>query len=146
MKLNILFAVVCFGILGYVIISRGGVAPTPAVFEGAPTDLQSAVQRASDEGKVVVAVATADWCAPCQVYKRNALVDDRVVTWLDAHAVTITIDMTDQSNPPSDGQALGVAGYPTTFLISADGELLASAVGALSADKLGEWLTTNAGR
>ena len=99
--------------------------------------------RAREEGKVVFAVATADWCPPCQTYKRNALVDDGVAAWLDEHAVTLTIDLSNRSEPNPDAIALGVSPIPETFLISAEGEVLARAVGALKAPDLRAWLASH---
>ena len=98
--------------------------------------MQSAVERASEEGKVVLAIATADWCPPCQVYKRNALVDERVEQWIADNAISVTLDVTDPNTPNPDAKSLGVQGIPTTFVINAQGQLVSQATGALSADDL----------
>ncbi|GAB4520282.1 MAG: hypothetical protein Tsb0013_23930 [Phycisphaerales bacterium] len=142
MKAKLIFAALCFALLGYVVISRGGVAPTPAALTGAGvTDLPSAVAKAKQEGKVVFAVATADWCAPCQTYKRGALADEAVASWIEANAVPLTIDVTDPNVPSPDARALGVSGIPATFLIDSSGQVLASATGALGTDDLLALLT-----
>ena len=146
MKTNIIFAVLCLAVLGGIVLWRGGVAPTPAALESASTDLASAVDRAKRENKVVFAVATADWCAPCQTYKRHALASDEVGAWLDANAVTLTLDVTDQSNPNRDAIALGVGAIPASFIIDAEGNVLDTRTGAIPQDDLLAWLgdhTTN---
>ena len=137
MKPALIFATLSFAFLGILMIVRGGTAPTPSALQTtSATDLESAVMRARDENKVVLAIATADWCPPCQVYKRNALVDTRVEEWIADNAVTVTLDVTDPQQPNPDAQALGVNGIPATYIVNAEGELVANAVGAMSADDL----------
>lgn len=113
----------------------GRTAPTPPVFKPGLT-LAGAVDGARDSQRLVLAVATADWCAPCQGYKRGALVDPRVEEWIRTHAEPVYINV-DES--PSDAAALGVQSIPATFLIR-DGEVIASASGPMSAGALLEWL------
>ncbi|MEM1423767.1 MAG: thioredoxin family protein [Planctomycetota bacterium] len=118
-----------------------GAAPTPLAFSSdAATDLPGAVARAEREGKVVVAIATADWCPPCQAYKRNALADADVNAWLDANAVALNLDVTDAESAPPAASTLGVRSIPATYVVSADGRVLASRVGALSAPELIDFL------
>ncbi len=141
MKTNIIFALVCLGIFAFVLISRGRVAPTPEALVGSASDLQAAVAQAQNEGKVVVAIATADWCPPCQVYKRGALADAGVAEWLNEHAVSLVIDVTDRTTRHPDAEQLGVSGIPATFVIR-DGEIVAEASGAMRAGELLEMLSS----
>lgn len=114
----------------------GRTAPTPPVFsEGVA--LNAAVASAEEEGEgLVFAVATADWCAPCQSYKRGALRDPRVEAWVKRNATPVYINV---DEAPEDAAALGVQSIPATFLLR-DGRVVASASGALGADRLLDWL------
>ena len=115
----------------------GRAAPTPPVFDEQVT-LASAIDAAAsaDQPRFVFAVATADWCAPCQGYKRGALTDQRVERWIMDNAVPVYIDVDER---PDDAAVLGVSGIPATFLLR-DGQVVAAASGAMGADQLLGWL------
>lgn len=112
--------------------NAGGVAPTPAMFEGAPSTLDAALAAAGKDG-LVFAYATADWCPPCQVYKRTTLVDPAVEAWVRKHAIPVYVD-TDHN--AKDAATLGVRSIPQTTLLRGDGTVLVREVGALRADEL----------
>jgi thiol:disulfide interchange protein len=116
-------------------------APVPAVFEGGEATLAAAVERAEAEDRVVFAVATADWCAPCQAYKKGALTDPRVAQWVSANAVPLYLNV-DES--PEDAQALSISGIPASFVIRG-GEVVARQPGRMSADELMAWLEAASG-
>lgn len=109
---------------------------TPAMFEGAPVTLRDASQRAG-EGGLIFAYATADWCPPCQHYKKTALSDERVAAWVRANATPAYIDI---DRNTGDAQTLGASAIPMTVIMNAKGEVLASATGAMPADRLLEML------
>ena len=115
----------------------GRKAPTPELFRDSAT-LDAAIERAGAEGRVVVAVAAADWCAPCQTYKRNALSDERVASWLRVNAVPVLIDVTDGAG--AGAGRLGVRAIPATFVLDGHGEVLARREGDASASALLAWL------
>ncbi len=115
-------------------------APVPGLFETGSATLDEAMDRAEESGRVVFAFATADWCAPCQGYKKGALMDERVVEWVRENAVPVYVDV-DRSR--EDAQRLGVRGLPATYLID-DGKIVALLRDPASADKLLGWLEANA--
>jgi thiol:disulfide interchange protein len=141
----VLFGFVMIGVLAVIMLTRGGTAPTPAAFTGdaATMSLGEARERAGEQGRVVFAVATADWCGPCQTYKKGALADTRVEAWLNERAVPLILDVTD--GMPPDAESLGVQTIPASFVIAPDGRVLASQAGAMSADQLLPWLEQAAG-
>jgi thiol:disulfide interchange protein len=112
-----------------------GPAPTPDVFSDAYT-LQQANQLSIEQGKPVLVLATADWCAPCQTLKRGALVDPGVVELINDR--TIPVYLEDGENI-DDIRSLGVRAYPTTLILS-QGEVIASQPGGLPAPSYAEWL------
>ena len=108
---------------------------TPAFFDTS-ISLDEAIVRAQTSGRVVYAYATADWCGPCKRFKKGALADERVVSWMNENAVSVYIDVDDN---PADAARLGVQGIPASFII-ADGDIVDMTVGALPADWFHSWL------
>lgn len=108
-------------------------APMPEAFAEGVT-LTQAMERARDEGRVVVAVATADWCGPCQAFKRGALSDEGVRSWLDAHSVAVMVDVT--SDAPADAGFLEIGPIPTTYVIRGDGVVVGRTIGNMGAAEL----------
>lgn len=121
-------------------VMRSRPAETPVAF-GEGLRLQEAVTRADQEGRVVVAVASATWCGPCQSYKRGALSAPEVTAWLDEHAVAVYVDV---DKHPEEASLLGVRGVPATYVIRG-GELVDSRVGLMQARGLLQWLEGIAG-
>ena len=136
--LTVVVVLVVSGLMGWLFLrantgpGAGGVAPKPAMFESAPATLDDALAKAGEKG-LVFAFATADWCPPCQHFKRTALVDPVVEKWVREHAVPVYID-TDHN--PGDAQRLQVNGIPQTTLLRGDGTVLVREVGAMSAEQL----------
>ena len=116
---------------------RGSQAATPVLFTGSATTLSAALTEAGDVGRPVLAIATADWCPPCQSYKRDALASDRVAQIAAAKAVPIMLDVTERNGPFSaDAASLGVSSIPATFLLAPDGTVLAQATGPVGESEL----------
>jgi len=113
----------------------GRPAPMP-VFFGQSFSLDDAMALAEKDDKVVFAYATADWCAPCQQFKRGALSDKRVIDWMQANAVPVYIDIDDN---PDDAIRLGVGPIPASFVI-AERKIVDSTAGPRSADQFLAWL------
>jgi len=112
-------------------------APVPEVFTASSSTLEQAIDTASQSGKPVFAVATADWCGPCQAYKRGALSDPRVAEWVTANTEPVYINV-DES--PEAASRLGVRSIPATFMIKPDGTVVGSHAGGWSAEALLSWL------
>lgn len=110
---------------------KQGVAPVPAMFDKTVT-LEAGEARAAKEGKVVFAFATADWCGPCQQFKRDALADARVEEWVRARATPVYIDVDERAD---EAERLSVSSIPAVYVLR-DGRVLAKREGVLSAKDL----------
>lgn len=91
-------------------------APTPEAFAGTPP-FSEALLQAATSGKPVLAFVTADWCPPCQKFKRGALVDKDVSTWIVDNTHAVLVDAT-RDNPVAT--RLGVEALPTMIMIRND--------------------------
>lgn len=108
----------------------------PDEFSKAAT-LDAAIETA-EPGQVVIAFATADRCAPCQQYKRDALNDPAVLERLaDARFVPTHVEV--DREPEIADTYLGSRAIPMTYAIR-DGERIAELRGQRSAAELLAWL------
>lgn len=109
----------------------------PAILAKAPP-LDHAIAQAGTEGRLVIAFATADRCAPCQQYKKDALNDVRVIERLaDPRFLPTHIEVDRQ--PELAETHLGGRGIPMTYALR-DGRQIAVLRGQRSADDLLAWL------
>ena len=108
----------------------------PAPLDDAPP-LDEAIRLASD-GRVVIVFATADRCAPCQQFKKDALNDPRVIARLGAADVVATHVEVDRETDLAVTY-LGGAAIPMSYALR-DGKVTASLRGQRSADRLLAWL------
>lgn len=100
--------------------------------------LEEAMAQSEKNGLPVVAFATADRCAPCQQFKKDALNDPRVVELLSGLRVIATHVEVDKESEAA-GEHLGSVAIPVTYLLR-DGKVADSLAGMRSADELLAWL------
>ncbi len=108
-------------------------AEKPPMFSQNITLAQAREQSAAAP-KLILAMATADWCGPCQQLKKGALRDPRVEAWALKNTIPVYID-TDTS---PEASTLLVTGIPTLIIYKGDREL-ARQEGVVSADELLAW-------
>jgi thiol:disulfide interchange protein len=135
MKRNLpfLLIIVAFAAVMYFRGGGGGVAPKPAIFADGLT-IADAKKQVEGTSKVVLVMATADWCPPCQQLKRGALVDPKIESWVKDNAVAVYVDA---DHSPEIG-SLAVKGIPTLVMYRGDAEL-GRVTGAVDADDLLSW-------
>ena len=130
---------VAIGVLAYRGMSSRH-APTPAAFE-AKTTLTAALENAQSTGRPVLAFATADWCGPCQSFKRGALADESIAAFITENTEPAYVDVTNSNDPLSSqaAQMLHVRSVPTLVLIDGEQEI-ARLEGGVGKSRLIGWL------
>jgi len=104
-------------------------------------NVDDAIESATQKGKPILAFFTADWCGPCQQFKKDVLADSAVERELNARFVLVKLDLTDNSGPAArTAQQLGVRSIPTLIVYDTAGQHIDTAGGGLSASQFFKWL------
>lgn len=130
----IVAAAIGFKLLG------GGVAPVPGAFDSGLT-IQQAIERSTDSGKPVIVLATADWCGPCQRYKRGPMSDEAVAALIRERFEPVYLDVDEQGELAGK---LGVESVPAVRVLR-PGRPAASLDGYTETESLLRWLKEVAG-
>jgi len=118
------------------IVAREVIRLPPVLADGPALDDAVRASMASDRPLVVF--ATADRCAPCQQYKRDAMNDARVVVRLQKPSLLATHVEVDR-HPDAAREHLGGLAIPMTYLLR-DGSVVATLRGQRSAEDLLAWM------
>lgn len=116
------------------------VVPLPPLIADAPP-LDAAIAEAGPD-RIVIAFATADRCAPCQQYKRDAINDATVVARLSEPRFLATHVEVDRDAALADA-VLGARSIPMTYAIR-NGAVVATLRGQRSPAELLAWLDQHA--
>jgi hypothetical protein len=108
----------------------------PPILADAPA-LDAAIASAGSE-RVVIAFATADRCAPCQQYKRDALNDAAVIARLSDPRFVPTHVEVDRAGDLAEAH-LGGRDIPMTYALC-NGRVVATLAGQRSGAELLAWL------
>jgi len=106
-------------------------APVPPMFSEGLT-LEQAIDRSAERDGVVLAVVTADWCAPCQSYKKKGLADERVTAWINEHGAPASIDFDADREL---AERFGITSLPSTLFFH-NGEYVGGVSGPMNGDNL----------
>ncbi|MEM1167227.1 MAG: thioredoxin family protein [Planctomycetota bacterium] len=98
--------------------------------------LSRAMSRHDDRGGMLVVMATASWCGPCQRMKSSTWGTQRVTSWFEEHGMAAAIDGDRHKN---DMRTLGVRGYPTLIAFY-EGEEVGRFSGYRSSRQFVSWL------
>jgi hypothetical protein len=117
------------------IVARETISLPPIIADAPPLDV--AIAKAGPQ-RLVVAFATADRCAPCQQYKRDALNNSAVITRLsDARFLPTHVEV--DRSPELAETYLGTRSIPMTYALR-DGKVIATLRGQRTATDLLAWL------
>lgn len=117
------------------IVARETISLPPIIADG--PQLDEAIEEAGDV-RLVIAFATADRCAPCQQYKRDALNNEAVVARLSEDRFLPTHVEVDQS-PQLANAHLGSRAIPVTYALR-EGQVVSQLRGQRSVSELLSWL------
>lgn len=136
------FAFVIFLVLGsvglYVGYQHMGQAPqlTDAQAIARQGEYESALAESRHTGKPVVLDFYADWCGACQWMKTTTWNDPRVTKAMQNYVfLSVNIDRNAELS-----HLFGVSSIPHVIVISSDGKIIATQVGAMPPDRLLTWL------
>jgi thiol:disulfide interchange protein len=149
-KLNFLFAIIAVILIASVaLMTYSCQRPSTPVYFNKHLSLEDAAAQADQNGKVLVALWTADWCEPCAKLKKGALTDSRIVEWMKANAQPAYLDMTKADSGDAEAAALmkryDVQAFPTLMILKKDREI-ARLEEVVSARDLLKWLTENSAK
>lgn len=97
-----------------------------------PSDMRTAVQTSSAEGKPLVAAFHATWCPTCRQMEETTYRDSAVQREL-GNFVRCRIDV---DKDPASARAVGVSVLPLLIVFSTDGDILYRQAGYVSAPDL----------
>ena len=100
--------------------------------------LRSALNDAKKNGKPIVAVFSAVWCAPCQTMKKEVYPSDAVKAYHDKFNWAY-LD-TDIKRNEKDGEKFGVSGIPHIQFLDKDGNPVDKQVGSSSPESFAKKL------
>ncbi|WP_229128251.1 MULTISPECIES: thioredoxin family protein [Butyricimonas] len=93
--------------------------------------LEKALEKASDENKLVFVDCYTSWCGPCKIMAKEVLPLKEVGDFLNERFVCVKYDM-EQGKGPEIAKKYNVEAYPTFLLLNVDGSLVNTIVGMTS--------------
>jgi len=122
-------------VVGAILLARSRVAPVPPVFD-AHLSLRAGAAESAATGKPVLVFATADWCGPCQAFKRSTLVDPRVEELIRRRFVPVYLNIDLEQDAAA---TLNIRAIPASIILR-DGAPSAKLEGGAPTDKYLAWL------
>lgn len=111
--------------------------------DGWQSGVDLAQVEAGNTSRPIFLLATADWCGPCQSFKKNVLADPAVNAELQKKFTLVTLDVTNADSPgAAEAQKLNIDAIPTMILLSPDKKELSRHIGGMDRDDFTKWLAT----
>src|SRR5436190_18845685 len=101
------------GILCVAAMTAGGLARAGAPEIFSKKSFDEAKSQAKAEGKLFIADDTATWCGPCKSMDKTTWVDEKVVAWINEHAMAAQIDIDKDKDRAAD---LEISAMPTIIV------------------------------
>ncbi len=106
-------------------------------------NVDQALEQAAQTQKPILVYFTADWCPPCQQFKKDVLSQGDVQRRLSSGFVLVKIDLSQQGGESGQiAQRLGVRSIPTFILYDANGNHIDTKAGGMDAPFFQQWLST----
>jgi thioredoxin 1 len=94
---------------------------------------------AKQQNKNIFLMVHADWCSICNQFKSSVLNDNEVKNVLENKIITSLIDGDKTYGKPYATQ-FGVVGFPTMFVLDADGNVLVKRKGGMDKATFLAWI------
>lgn len=96
-------------------------------------------KKAQAEGKLIFIDCYTSWCGPCKMLAKNVFPRKDVGDYFNSHFINTKIDM-EKGEGVDLAKKYEIKAFPTLLLVDAEGKVVSRQVGALSAEKLLEWV------
>ncbi len=119
---------------------RQGLAPVQGGVDFRQISFAEAQKQAEAEGKLIFVDCMTSWCGPCRGMARNVFPLPRVGEYMNAHFVSLKIDM-ETGEGPTLSRRYEIKAYPTMLVLRPDGSEVTRLVGYKSAEALLEQIS-----
>lgn len=105
---------------------------------------EQALKAASEQNKKVFVDFYATWCGPCKMMEQNTFPEQRVGEYFNAKFINCRINAEDKA-VSAVANKYRVKAFPTLMIVDAEGTVVRSQEGGMSADQLLKWAKTAMG-
>ena len=130
----------CSSLIWVLLVLFHGRVPAPGAEIPSHASLKAALEAAAADQSLVLLIFEADWCAPCQAFKKQTLAAPE----FQKSAGALRVARVNIDNDPKTAGQFDVTAIPAMALLSSDGKLLQRRTGFASVSQLLDWL--NEGR
>src|SRR5690606_21098826 len=97
-------------------------------------NLDSALNRAKQENKIIFIDFYTSWCMPCKVMSKEIFPTEQVGKFYNANFVNLKIQCDDDGPGVKIGEKFQVIAYPTLMFIDKDENIVHSTAGSSSVE------------
>ncbi|AEV98702.1 hypothetical protein A4D02_09155 [Niastella koreensis] len=97
------------------------------------TSLESTIEKAKSENRLIFVDCYTSWCGPCKEMSKHVFTQDSVADFFNAHFVNLKLDM-EKGEGPAVKNEFHVEAYPTYLLLNSNRKLIYRFVGGMPAD------------
>jgi thiol:disulfide interchange protein len=131
----VIFIAVVFGaVLALTAVSKWMAPPELVPWRG---DLSAAQAESRASNRPVVLYFTAEWCGPCQEMRRRVWSEAAVADAMKSY-IPVRLDV---DREPTLAQQYQIQAMPTFLVLSPEGEVSRTQVGAMEAQEFINWLS-----
>lgn len=98
-------------------------------------DIDSALALAKAQNKPIFIDFYTSWCAPCKVMTKEVFPEERVAAFYNSQFINCKIQCDDKGIGVKVGEKYQINAYPTLMFLNANGELIHSMAGGISAEE-----------
>ncbi|MEL6391962.1 MAG: thioredoxin domain-containing protein [Bacteroidota bacterium] len=92
------------------------------------------LEQAQQEDKLIFVDAYATWCGPCRMMDRSVFNQEEVGRFYNANFINLKLDV-EKGEGPTLARQYRVRAMPTYIFINGDGEVVHTAMGAMTASR-----------